>query len=71
MTEITVEVGSGGAMGQIEKSPPASLCLAQWVYPNIQAKSSGWNHKRPVTENKQEKEIKPSCLEQSLALKRV
>lgn len=31
MTEITMEVGSGGAMVQIERSPPASLCLAQWV----------------------------------------
>lgn len=31
MTEITVEVGSGGAMDQIEKSPSAPLCLSQWV----------------------------------------
>lgn len=31
MTEITVEVGSGGATDQIEKSPPAPLCLSQWV----------------------------------------
>lgn len=30
-TEITVEVGSGGALDQIEKRLTASLYLAQWV----------------------------------------